>query len=355
MTEASVHVGVEPGEGLVARFGATAVVIAAAGPNQDPFTPALLTILDTGVVTPARVLAWQIAGLLAAHGENAPAFAVSLPEPTGCLVLLHGAARAEVAGGATPVALDGRTAVTWIDQLVPGPIGRISLTLAEQGPVQPDPRSDLRSGLVSGRGLVVTPNAATGPASAQPDPAWPEPAPTQAPDPSPDWEPAAPSEPQTPPVLSAADLPAASVSATLPAQPDPDPVAEDPTAFRPIVTQSVAAPPVSGVLLADDGSRTPLDRRYVFGRDPGQDPAVLSGSAAPIVVADPDFLVSRVQAYLSVEAGVVTVRDNGSANGTFIAAPGAADWTQLDSSASELPVGWSLRMGRRVYTYVAAG
>lgn len=321
MTAPFVHVGVEPGDGLVARFGATVVVIAAAAPNQDPFTPALLTLLDHGVATPSDQLAWQVAGLLSAHGSAAPAFGIAMPAPTGCQVLVHGDVRVQVMSGDNPVAVDGRSALTWVDQLVPGPINLISITTSADFPVQTDPRSDLRSGLVAGRGLVLNPNAM---------PAAPAPVPAPVPAPAP--------QPEMPVAPITADLAAPAA----PAEP-----------AAPTSKETVAATPVSGVLVADDGSRTPLDRAYVFGRDPHSDPSVLSGAATPILIADPDFLVSRVQAYIGFEHGVVTVRDNNSSNGTFVAAPGAPDWTQLGPETISLPLGWSLRMGRRVYTYTA--
>ena len=109
--------------------------------------------------------------------------------------------------------------------------------------------------------------------------------------------------------------------------------------------QAVAA------LVSDDGTRTPLDRAYVFGREPQNDSLVTGGQATPIVVRDPDNLVSRVQVHLFVDGGTVTVRDVASANGTFVAAPGAPDWVRLGDAPAELPLGWSMRMGRRVFTH----
>jgi pSer/pThr/pTyr-binding forkhead associated (FHA) protein len=108
-------------------------------------------------------------------------------------------------------------------------------------------------------------------------------------------------------------------------------------------------------LMSDDGVRTPLDRPYVFGREPQLDPAVAEGHASPIRLADPEQLISRVQAYVYVAGARVTVQDAHSANGTFIAAPGAPDWQRLGDDPVELPVGWSIRMGRRIFTHFGVG
>jgi pSer/pThr/pTyr-binding forkhead associated (FHA) protein len=107
--------------------------------------------------------------------------------------------------------------------------------------------------------------------------------------------------------------------------------------------------------LSDDGVRTPLDRPYVFGREPQLDPAVAEGNASPIRLADPEQLISRVQAYVDVDGDRVTVQDAHSANGTFIAAPGAPEWQRLGTEPAELPVGWSIRMGRRIFTHFGVG
>ena len=92
-------------------------------------------------------------------------------------------------------------------------------------------------------------------------------------------------------------------------------------------------------LVAEDGSRVPIDRPYVLGRDPRQDPAVRRGAASPVLIPDPEQTVSRVQAYLDIDGGVLTIRDAGSSNGTDVAAPGDAEWTRLGSEPFALPVG----------------
>jgi pSer/pThr/pTyr-binding forkhead associated (FHA) protein len=126
------------------------------------------------------------------------------------------------------------------------------------------------------------------------------------------------------------------------------------TAIKAVPIETVHITDKIAALHADDGSRVPLDRDYVFGRDPGQDPDVVRGTASPIKVDDSEHLISRVHARLSVAGGTVTLRDAGSANGTFIAAPAETRWTRIGSEPVPVPVGHSLRIGLRVYTHVPA-
>jgi hypothetical protein len=61
-----------------------------------------------------------------------------------------------------------------------------------------------------------------------------------------------------------------------------------------------------------------------------------------------------VQCYITVQGGQVALKDASSANGTFVAAPGDQAWTRLGADAVLLPPTWSMRVGNRVFTYVAA-
>ncbi|WP_157110749.1 FHA domain-containing protein [Nocardia anaemiae] len=114
---------------------------------------------------------------------------------------------------------------------------------------------------------------------------------------------------------------------------------------------SGARQPVGALVLAD-GSAFPLDRPYVVGRSPMIDETVRAATATPLAVPR-DRHVSRVHAYVSVDHGKVYVRDAATPAGTFIAAPGADEWTRIGTTPTELHPGWSLRIGQRILTYRA--
>ncbi|MET3807207.1 hypothetical protein ABIB25_004230 [Nakamurella sp. UYEF19] len=355
MSSSGAHVGVQRGDGLVARFGAAAVVLATGDADAEPFAPALLTLLDgwSDDASPSD-LAWAVAVLVAGHHATAPAFGAAIRVADSYLLLLHGAVRAQVRTPEVDLELSGASALTWIDRLVADPVARISITVATEREVTAAARSDLRGGMVNGDGFVLT----SGPADATGTPATgPAVAPVTGP------------QPTAAVLADDIEAPVAGPAVVVPAAVGPAPVAATPVAPAAVAGQggyapwSFAANPqptaeetavvksVARTLVADDGTRILLDRDYVFGRDPLHDQSVVRGAASPIVVRDPDQLISRVQVFVAVINGVLTVRDGRSANGTFIAAPGAAEWDRLDDRPVSLPLGWSMRIGRRVHTY----
>jgi FHA domain len=348
----NTRVAVHPGSGIVARYGEIAAVLSAT--DESGFTDELITALQDAEAqsTPAGELAWQLAGLLQQHRQDAPAFAVSAPVAEGQLLLLHGEATAV----ADDISVTGRYALTWVDRVLTEAVQTITLTLGDEPAGEPASRSDLRAGVVPGAGLVITTAVAVEEPPAEelfPEepPAYEPPAyeppmyepPVYEP---PVAEPAVP-EPVAEPAVASPVFAAEPPGQATEVIPGLAHEAEEDEEPEPAHTDHAVA-----TLVADDGTRTALDRPYVFGRDPDRDDAVARGAATGIVVSDPDNTISRVHTYLWVNPHGVYVRDANSSNGTFIAAPGAPDWDRLGDQPAELPVGWSMRIGRRIFTHV---
>jgi hypothetical protein len=113
------------------------------------------------------------------------------------------------------------------------------------------------------------------------------------------------------------------------------------------------AGPVIGVLAADDDAFYPLDRPYVIGRNPLIDKSVSDAVASPLFLPD-DPQISRVHAYVTIDAGAVLVRDAGTPGGTFVAAPGDATWIRVGAQPTEIKPGWCLRVGQQILVYQKA-
>jgi hypothetical protein len=110
--------------------------------------------------------------------------------------------------------------------------------------------------------------------------------------------------------------------------------------------------PPLGVIVFDDGTTFTLDSDYVLGREPENDPAVLSGSARALAMADPDRTVSRVHAGLILDGWNVKAIDRGSANGTFLATPGDDSWVALiPNKPTAIKPGTRIRLGQRVLLF----
>lgn len=305
--------GIAPGDGLVARFGDAVLYIAQPGPA----TPLLLAAVESAGTAPdpAGALAEQLAAV--AFGGSAGGdlhFAAIAPTAEGILLLLRGRATAGVDSGEGHRKLSGERAMTWVDEVISHPVSRISAGPAA-APGQPAeaPHTDLRAGVVPGGGFVVTTTDTLVVASDR--------------------------TAQAPAAMTMVKGPAIGGDAMT-------------QTLRPVGETSAQAA-VAGVLETDDGATFPMDRAYVIGRDPLRDESVRTAAASPIVLRDPR--ISRVHAYVSVDSGAVLIRDAQTPGGTFIAAPGATDWTEIGSAPTELPLGWSLRIGERVLTYHPGG
>jgi hypothetical protein len=302
-------VGIARGDGLVARFGDVALYLADATACADRLLAVSESVSDTE--RPGAVIAGRLAAVVfGPDSRRITPFGVVTTSADGLYVILRGPVTAHAEGANSAQTLCGSRALTWVDEVLPGSVHTISVAGSLASRVSGCPRTDLRSGVVPGGGFVLHRVAGVA-------------APTMTTNriaPQRYWPTSDPTERLTP-------------------------------SHTPVETSAVST--VGAVLASQDGAVYPLDRCYVIGRYPLGDDAVRNAAATPIVLHN-DNHVSRVHAYVSVDRGAVYVRDASTTGGTFIASPGAKDWTRIGTAPTRLEPGWSMRVGERILTYHAS-
>lgn len=399
-----------PGEGLLARAGDLVLLYE---PEPEENAQELLQTLES--IARSGGDGRELIGALArlAHGmERPPAFVAYGPADGDHALLVHGTALALVQVGEEEHRYDGAKAVTWIDRVLPDvtaataalgsglptvistrvrldngvvPAGGFTLTHGDavpvtasdsgtmplEDPLEPDqePRARHAAEPVGASPLELVPDPE--PAPAQPEPfVAAEPAPEELPsvaafpDPLPDLY----GDPYAEPVQfgGAPDAqpgfapdPVGLAPAVEPAPPTRDPN-NDFGVIPGMDVHATAEPgeaqPSLGMLVLDDGQTFNLDTSYVIGREPEPNQDVVNGYAVPVRIQDPEALVSRAHAMVTLTGWDVQVVDLGSANGTFLFTPGAQDWAQVPAHQPTLITpGSHIAVGGRVFAYEAHG
>jgi FHA domain-containing protein len=309
-------VGIVRGDRLVARYGDVVLFV----DDDGQAAAELLAAIESAANTPhpGAAIAERLAGLAVGRGATqVPAFGVLAPMPDGLLMILRGSVTASIRTAEGVRTLSGERAYTWVDEVLPEAVTQVGVSASEGAVAQASPHTNLRAGVVPGGGFVLDRARAAGERPSQ-------------------------KQQQRP-----AETPVRRGQQGGRGQPDEG----EPTQERAVPVSEAATALASGsVLVGDDGTVYPLDRAYVLGRDPAGDDAVRSAAASPIEVHN-DRHVSRVHAYISIDGDMVRVRDASTPAGTFLAAPGAKEWTPVGTAPIELPVGSSLRIGERIFTH----
>ena len=428
MEQLTTRIGIEPGPGLIGRFGETVIVIprgdgaGSASPSAGVTQELLGLAAEVGSdrEASANAIASQLAAWVIGHmAGDAPAFGIVAPMRDGVIMFLRGAVWCTITEGGATREVSGEQALTWVDLIVPGTFERLAIGGSSGRPVQADPLSDLWGGVVPGQGFVLSrvagvpgapgmsgaePASAVGASEPTPAPMpaseaipVPVPVPESAVEPEPEvksaaeperamaaepepavadgesrgfaWPPSeevpgqAPDSPQEPWGLRA-EVPNHQPTMVVrtgehdlgsgQAEPDPASVVQPTTVAPAMQSRTAAGQGPLGVLTSQDAPPIVLTGVLVLGREPSQDPAVESGEAAPVQLQDPDHVISRVHAYVSVENGIVLVRDADSMHGTYFSPPGGEQWTRIGTEPSPLPPGWSMQIGPQVFTFEPA-
>ncbi len=135
MEQLSTRIGIEPGPGLVGRFGDTVILIpsreAATGPASAGTAEELLGLaaeVGSDRQAPASAIASRLAAWVIGHmSGDAPAFGIVAPIRDGVVMFLRGAVWCTITEGASTREVSGEQALTWVDLIVPGTFQQLAI------------------------------------------------------------------------------------------------------------------------------------------------------------------------------------------------------------------------------------
>jgi FHA domain len=306
---------VYPGTGFVTHSTGVVAAVVPIGPDQAALARVLLELVEhTAPTEGPRLVQHAVATISDSISSLVPPFCILAADHANMLLLAHGALDLTIvrAGGETErIAADAGG--SWIERIIELPIESIEVIARGLLPVARDDRLDLRSGVVAGSGFLLggSRQPAVGVPSDELDMARDQPEPELASD----------------GVGVAADVGVA------------DAAVDD-------------TPPPIGYLVFDDGATFNVDRNYVIGRDPHDHPEVQAGRASPLPLGDPTRDISRHHAMIRLQGDRVTLADQHSTNGTFVAQPGERDWSGVDPDRPvTLRPGAQVLIGRRTLVF----
>lgn len=398
---------VHAGHDLVARFDEAVLLMRMPAPRERDTAEKIIELARgsrPGPDADSRLLLRRIAGTLAEVApEDAPTFVVLGTAGPRLAVLLHGDVQV-IVNALSGHRLSGAESTTWVDRILDAEFDQIDALIGDRASLSSVLDLDLQAGSVPGGGWSLRRRGtevhrpprdtaevgtaigqsqgggretAAGTAAPKPQPGLRTTAvPTATPTAEPTAEPAFESVLLTGPEAMEPEgtpLPLASTEDGVAAPAGQDtPAVEgilcsnghfnDPSALycridgislaqRTHSYVSRPRPPL-GVIVFDDGSSYTMDGDYVLGREPERDSGVVAGRVRPLVVDDDSETVSRVHAEISLDGWTVRITDRGSANGTYLALPGATIWTPIQPQhATALEPGSRVQLGSRMFVY----